>query len=86
MTCIIAAPIGTYEFELPTCINDVEITHVTDVMIRFTEVMTTFLTQHALTCELKVDTAAFDQYCDFNIMLHFASEADAVMFKLQWES
>lgn len=86
MTCIIAAPIGTYEFELPTSLNDVEITQVTDVQIRFSEAMCTFLTNHTFVCELKVDTVRFEQYCDFNIMLHFETEADAVMFKLQWES
>jgi hypothetical protein len=86
MTCIIAAPVGTYEFELPTGLNDVEITQVTDIKIRFSEVMHTFLAHHALVCELRIDTVRFEQYCDFNILLDFATEADAVMFKLQWES
>ncbi len=86
MTCIIAAPPGTYEFKLPDSINDVIISQISDVKIHFTDKFADFLDEHNLACELKVDAVTFDQYCDFNIMLHFLTEADAVMFKLQWES
>jgi hypothetical protein len=85
MTCIIQAPPGSYEFVLPEFANDVEINQVKDVKVEPSEKLQALLDEIGLSPEMRLDVEYFDKFYNFHIQLIFESDADAVLFKLQWE-
>lgn len=86
MTCIITAPPGSYEFQLPDSIDGIEIHKPEDINIIPSEKMETISKECGLPFKLKLDVESFDEYFNFHIQLVFDTDADAVMFKLQWEA
>lgn len=81
--CSIVAPTGSYQFLTP---DGVEINTVDDLYVVATEQLVRVAGEMNTPYELVINKEKFQSTYEFEILLEFESETDAVVFKLHWGS